>query len=278
MDKIEKFKETVIHHGEYNDRLYILKFPEEGDKSLVKEITRKALKNNYSKVIAKVPKSKLLLFLSTGYKLETTIPRYYNGVEDCCFVSRFLKMERAVFDPEPLEKFEQVLHDYKYTDQKTTQGGFVIRELQEEDAKEMTEVYKVVFATYPFPIFDENYLIETMRSHIYYVGAFHKNKLIGIASSEMDKASQSAEMTDFAMLPEARGHGLSKVLLHTMEQNMKEQNMKTLYTIARLNSIPMNKTFLSAGYNYAGTLINNTNIAGGIESMNVLYKFLSYEG
>lgn len=278
MDKIEKFKETVIHHGEYNDRLYILKFPEEGDKSLVKEITRKALKNNYSKVIAKVPKSKLLLFLSTGYKLETTIPRYYNGVEDCCFVSRFLKMERAVFDPEPLEKFEQVLHDYKYTDQKTTQGGFVIRELQEEDAKEMSEVYKVVFATYPFPIFDENYLIETMRSHIYYVGAFHKNKLIGIASSEMDKASQSAEMTDFAMLPEARGHGLSKVLLHTMEQKMKKQNMKTLYTIARLNSIPMNKTFLSAGYNYAGTLINNTNIAGGIESMNVLYKFLSYEG
>lgn len=278
MDKIEKYKETLIHHGDYNDRMYILKFPGEGDKDLVREITGKAISNNYSKVVAKVPKSKLTLFLTTGYKLETTIPRYYKGKEDCCFVSRFLTTERAVFDPEPLEKFEQVLSEYKYTDQKTTQGGTLIRELTEEDAPLMAEVYKQVFETYPFPIFNTDYLIETMRSHVLYVGAFQKNKLIGIASSEMDVQNQNAEMTDFAMLPESRGLGLSKVLLGTMEQNMKDRNMKTLYTMARLNSIPMNKTFLSAGYNYAGTLINNTNIAGGIESLNILYKFLSYEG
>jgi len=55
---------------------------------------------------------------------------------------------------------------------------------------------------------------------------------------------------------------------------MRKQGIKTLYTIARLDSIPMNKTFLKLNYCYSGTLINNTNIAGSIESMNIYYKYL----
>ncbi len=57
-----------------------------------------------------------------------------------------------------------------------------------------------------------------------------------------------------------------------MEIEMKNQGMKTLYTIARLNSIAMNLTFLRSNYKYSGTLIKNTNISGQIESMNVYYK------
>jgi len=55
---------------------------------------------------------------------------------------------------------------------------------------------------------------------------------------------------------------------------MKSLGIKVVYTIARLNSIPMNKTFLRLNYQYSGTLINNTNIAGKIESMNILYKHI----
>jgi hypothetical protein len=34
----------------------------------------------------------------------------------------------------------------------------------------------------------------------------------------------------------------------------------------------MNITFARAGYRYAGTLVNNTQICGQLESMNVWYK------
>lgn len=37
----------------------------------------------------------------------------------------------------------------------------------------------------------------------------------------------------------------------------------------------MNVTFSKLNYNYGGTLINNTNISGDLESMNVWYKILS---
>jgi len=34
----------------------------------------------------------------------------------------------------------------------------------------------------------------------------------------------------------------------------------------------MNITFAKAGYRYAGTLVNNTDISGTIESMNVWWR------
>jgi len=79
-------------------------------------------------------------------------------------------------------------------------------------------------------------------------------------------------MTDFATLPDFRGRGLSTGILRAMEQEMKKEGILTLYTIARLNSPAINRTFLRLDYTYAGTLIRNTNIAGKIESMNVYYK------
>ena len=81
-------------------------------------------------------------------------------------------------------------------------------------------------------------------------------------------------MTDFATLPDYRGNNLSVILLDKMENVIRKQGITTLYTIARLNSIAMNKTFLKLSYKYAGTLINNTNISGKIESMNVYYKHI----
>ena len=85
---------------------------------------------------------------------------------------------------------------------------------------------------------------------------------------------KNAEMTDFATLPDYRGNNLSLNLLREMEAEMRLRKMKTLYTIARSHSAGMNITFSKLDYSYSGTLINNTDIAGKIESMNIWYKNL----
>ncbi|HYQ58419.1 MAG TPA: GNAT family N-acetyltransferase, partial [Draconibacterium sp.] len=95
-----------------------------------------------------------------------------------------------------------------------------------------------------------------------------------LASAEVDEKGKNAEMTDFATLPQYRGKNFSVLLLAEIEKAMKKQDFSTLYTIARLNSIGMNKTFLKMNYCYSGTLIKNTHIAGKLESMNVLYKHI----
>lgn len=160
-------------------------------------------------------------------------------------------------------------------DAATIKEGPGVDILGEEEADEISEIYKRVFKSYPFPIHDPNYIRKTMREHIRYFGIRANGNLIALSSAEMDVNAANAEMTDFATLPEARGKRTAYYLLRAMEAEMRQTGLKTLYTIARLNSLPMNKTFLKHGYIYSGTLINNTNIDGSIESMNVLYKHIN---
>lgn len=274
MDKIEMYNNALIQHGSYNNRLYVMKFPETGDRSLVKKLSLKAAQNGYAKIVAKVPKKRLTLFLTSGFKVETTIPKFYNGQEDCCFMSKFLDTERATFNPEPLNKFKEAYQEYQYKYEPLNVEGVEVKALGPDNAEEIASIYRSVFETYPFPVFEQDYILQTMQNDVLYFGAYVKGRLQCVSSSELDVKAQNAEMTDFAALHEARGKGLSKILLAEMEHQMKERNIKTLYTIARLNSLPMNKTFMGAGYSYAGTLINNTNISGSIESMNIWYKFI----
>jgi putative beta-lysine N-acetyltransferase len=81
-------------------------------------------------------------------------------------------------------------------------------------------------------------------------------------------------MTDFATLSGYRRQGLAGCLLKAMDAEMIQQGLKTAYSIARSLSAAMNITFVKNGYRYGGTLGNNTNIAGRIESMNIWYKHL----
>lgn len=272
MDKVESIENVLIHHGKFNDRLYILKFPQNGNHELVNLITNMAIKKGYSKIVGKIPEKVLPFFLSDGYNVESSIPNFYKGVGDCFFVSKFINHNRATYNPHSLNEFKAILKTHPLKVDDDCKHNYIIRALTKSDVAEMLVVFKEVFATYPFPIHNVDYILHTIESNVVYFGVFIDKKLCGISSAEMDLENNNVEMTDFAVVESARGHGLSKLLLKHMEKEMKKRKIKTLYTIARLESIPMNKTFLSAGYNYAGTLINNTNISGGIESMNILYK------
>jgi putative beta-lysine N-acetyltransferase len=154
---------------------------------------------------------------------------------------------------------------------------FTCRRTRPEEAEEMAELYRHVFATYPFPIHDPSYLVETMESHVHYYGIWEEDELVALASAEMDLKGLNAEMTDFATLPESRGKGLANYLLARMEEDILDLGVKTAYTIARAYSHGMNVTFAKNGYEFCGTLTNNTDISGGLESMNVWFKPLEAE-
>ena len=113
-----------------------------------------------------------------------------------------------------------------------------------------------------------------MLKNIVYFGIEINKKLVALSSAEVDHDSRTVEMTDFATLPEFTGNSFASHLLERMEQDMKTRAIRTAYTIARAISTGMNITFARAGYTYTGRLINNTNIAGNIESMNVWHKIL----
>lgn len=263
---------SIIQHGKLNDRIYLMKLDEQDVDGIIDSLHTLASKNHYSKVFCKVPKHIAPLFLADGYVVEAYIPNFYKGSDDVFFVSKFLNPERLInLEKKQLRDLSKLLASLPRK-KKAHTSDYTTRRLLHSDIEQITAIYREVFKSYPFPIHDPEYIKETMNDQVIYFGAEQGGKLVALASSEMDLKGQNAEMTDFATLPNHAGNNLASLLLDAMEIEMKNRGIKTLYTIARLNSIPMNITFLRSNYQYSGTLIKNTNIAGEIESMNVLFK------
>jgi len=107
-----------------------------------------------------------------------------------------------------------------------------------------------------------------------FFAAWEDGRVIAASSMEDGGTVGTLEMTDFATLPSHRGNGLARKLLARMERAAALAGTRTAFTIARALSFGMNITFGRHGYTYAGTLINNTQIASSIESMNVWYRHL----
>lgn len=270
-------KGSIIQHGKHNDRIYLMKLSRLDTGMILEKLSKLAYENNYSKIFCKIPKNTAPLFFAEGYILEAYIPQFYNKQDDVFFVSKFLNPDRLLnIDKTQLSRLNQLLINTPQEKKnfKKIAPGYQVRRLGKSDVEQITDIYREVFASYPFPIHDPGYIIKTMDENFQYFGAEKEGKLAALASSEIDIEKKNAEMTDFATHLAHHGNNLSCKLLEALEKEMKKQGISTLFTIARLNSIPMNKTFLRFNYHYSGTLINNTNIAGKIESMNVYYKHI----
>ncbi len=271
-DKKEIIGKSVFYHGSHNDRVYISSLKAEDTTALLEKIDILTNKNLYSKVIAKVPQNIKEIFELHNYVEEAAIPSFINGVEDVFFMSKYV-------DPKRKTIFEEVNNEIKHilkiceesNDTAENNTKCEILRLDKEKLKDLAGLYKKVFISYPFPIFDIDYLEKTM-DYVYYYGIYQNGNLVSAASSEIDFENKNAEMTDFATDPKFRGKGYASLLLTKMECDMESNGIKTLYTIARAISPGMNIVFSKRNYNYAGTLPNNTNISGNIECMNIWYK------
>lgn len=275
-DKIEKIGKSVIQHGDMNKRIYIMKLDESDFPQILDTVDNLAKENEYTKIFAKVPAQFKERLANLGYVQEACIPNFYDGENDAVFMGKYFDETRKKEQhPDTVKRNLKIAEEKKDSPAKTEHNGYEFAKLTPDDVQEAAKVYELVFKRYPFPIFDPVYLNNTMKSHIDYFCVRHQGKIIALASAEKDEAHSNAEMTDFATLPEYRGKGLASELLKRMETEMKIQGIKTMYTIARAMSAGMNVTFAKAGYEYCGTLINNTHIYSGLESMNIWYKPVS---
>lgn len=275
LDTTEKMQGALIQHGHFSDRIYLMKIGEANAEKLAQALIDMAQKKSYSKIFSKLPKSKTQPFIENGFSLEAAVPKMYDGKEDAVFLGYYTEKQRQIEkDADKLQGIVDLALDKHSEGIKTEQldEGVVLRKCEESDVHQMAEIYGKVFPTYPFAIDEPDYLIETMRSHVAYFAIEDNGKMVSLASAEMDIENKNAEMTDFATLPESRGEGLAQYLLATMEEYISQLGILTAYTIARAVSPGMNITFAKLGYQYGGRLINNTNIGGQIESMNVWYK------
>lgn len=292
-DAITTVGDSIIQHGKFNDRIYLMKLSRQDFPDIIEELDRIALREGYSKIFAKIPVFAKDKFIDDDYIIEARIPKFYNGRENVYFMGKYF-VESRMFDSR-IEEINEVLdvamsYENEKKNEKKNENicknikfdlpyGFDYRICDKSHIYQIADVYKKVFNTYPFPIHDPEYIAKTMDENFIYFSIQKNGEIVALSSSEVDIDSQNVEMTDFATLPEYRWKGFALYLLHRMEDEMIKRDIKVAYTISRALSHGANIIFAKMGYKYSGTLYNNTNISidkttSGFESMNVWYRYL----
>lgn len=279
-DRVVAIGGSRIQHGKANDRIYLMHLEPGDTADLLPRLDALAMRHRYSKIFAKAPVSARPAFLLAGYREEARVPRFFAGKKDCAFLCKYFdparaKDSRATRRREVLEAALTRAAEPSRRPTRQLPASFSWDLASPADADELAGLYQSIFETYPFPIHDPSFIRQSMKDQTVYGCIRHRGAIAAVSSAEKVESEAAVEMTDFATLPAYRGRGLAQVLLRRMEDAMARQGVCTAYTIARAVSAPMNKTFAAMDYRYGGTLINNTQICGRLESMNVWYKSLS---
>jgi putative beta-lysine N-acetyltransferase len=265
---------STIQHGHFNNRVYVMRLAAEDIPDIIRYADDLARKEGYTKIFVKVPESSVETFASDGYVTEATVPFFYYGKESAVFMAKYLNpVRREVRDATATAN---VLSDaFSHMGERPVHhlpDGFSLMHAHAGDAADIAGLYQKVFSTYPFPIADPSFIRESMQNTTRYFIIRKSHLLAAVASCEIDTANRNIEVTDFATGPLFRGRGFASLLLGAIETELKKEGIGLAFTICRAVFGPINTVFASAGYQFGGQLLNNTNICGSIESMNVWYK------
>ncbi len=276
-DTLAEIGSSVLQHGPDSDRIYLMHYCRKDHQALLAWIEETQKAQGYSKHFLKVPASSAPAFLARGYQTEAVIPGFYRGSEDAHLLTRYFSPQRQELSPADRDSLTALFSPVPPADTAApapdVPEGLVLRPADPEDAPALAELYGRVFQSYPFPINDAAYIRKSMEEDVtYHILTDKKGETLAAASAEGEEENLNAEMTDFAVDPAWRGRKLAYCLLLSLEQDIRSRGYRTAYTIARLAEPGMNRTFQKAAYRFGGTLRNNTQIAGRLESMNVWFK------
>jgi putative beta-lysine N-acetyltransferase len=255
--------------SQLNQRVRVLDYEGPDLQALGHALVALAEEHRLSKVFIKAHEPDADGLEAAGFTREGTISGYFNGA-DCVVESRFLAEERATSSATDAERsaVEQLavspVPDRRYE----IPPDYSSAVAAPEDAQELARLYERVFESYPFPIFDPDYLRGVMATHVVFrLVRDERRQLVAAASAETAPALSNAEMTDFATLPSERGKHLACYLLQELERDLPARGIVNLYTLARSSIVGMNRVFHHLGYRFTGRLVKNCHIGGKFEDM-----------
>lgn len=214
------------------------------------------------------------IFLSGGCMLEGIYKGYFDGKDAYCMAMYFdLERRTSDFWMEEDRILKQVCNLPVNTDRRPLERT-AIRIASAHDAEPLAELYRQVFQTYPTPMDNAEYIVQTMLEGTIYYVVENDNVLISAASAEINKEYRNAELTDCATLPAFRNQGHMRLLIHALEKELERRDIACAYSLARALSFGMNAVFFQLGYRYYGRLTKNCDIYDKFEDVNLWVKML----
>jgi putative beta-lysine N-acetyltransferase len=254
-----------------NNRLKIEDYTCENYDAFVGFLETTAQRYNLYKIIIVAKQKDWEALFVRDFLLEALHPSFFKG-EPGFHLAKFTNIERQeskhrLIEKALLKKVQESPHTSR-----DLPSEYTIKTADPVSIPELSNLYTSVFSTYPSPMNDHTYLEKIMQKTSIFKIMLYQNKIISAASIDVDQRTSSAELTDCATIKDHSGKGLMSHLVKSLENEAKQLNLITLYSIARASSVGMNSVFSHNMYNYYGCLINNCHICGQLENMNIWSK------
>lgn len=255
---------------QYNQRIRVLEYSATDYQAMVLAIRWLAEANRFDKITVMATRDDWLEFLRFGYVLEAVVRHFHRG-DDAYVVSKFRSQERLTSHclMEEILLIERILAEQNPETPTPLGPGFQVRSARSQDVDQLVELYREIFETYPSPLLHRGYLEAVLQKDSLFAVCTQGDRIVAAASAELHPADLAAELTDCATRPEARGKGIMTHLLRWLEHELRERRYICAYTMARARSFGMNMVFHRMGYTFLGRLVNNCDIYGAYEDMNI---------
>lgn len=240
----------------------------------IKRLIHFVSKQHLGKIICNCDIECLDNFIKAGFQMEGKIDGYFKG-EDAFCMSYFIFKNRKSYNEHSKEDLilRQSLNKKDTFNYNDVNLNYHIRNASESDIKDMIKLFFRVFPTYSSEIFSEDYLRSTLNKKVLYkVAVDNDGRIIGTASADLDRENLNAEITNCVTHPHYRNKGILSNIIYSLELDLKNMGFITLYSLSRAIHPGINFVLSKHGYTFRGILVNNCNICGGFEDMNIWVK------
>ncbi|MBL8743286.1 MAG: putative beta-lysine N-acetyltransferase [Myxococcales bacterium] len=269
--------EAKIFLDQYSQRIRVISYRAQRFDQLILRLRWLAEANGFDKIICMATHGDWQTFLRFGYVLEAVV-KYFHSGEDAFVVSKFRSQER-LSSPNLMEEIlliERLMAAPAGSSRaRPLPPGHVLRAADRRDIPSLIRLYDEIFESYPSPLLHESYLQTVFEEDTLFAVCCVDEKIVAAASAELHHDDRAAELTDCATRPEARGLGLMTHILRHLEGELARREYVCAYTMARARSYGMNNVFWHLGYEFMGRLVNNCDIFGAYEDMNIWVRDLS---
>ncbi|MFT5430910.1 MAG: putative beta-lysine N-acetyltransferase [Myxococcota bacterium] len=207
-----------------------------------------------------------------GLHLEARIPGFYRGEEDCVVMGTAIASDRAELGQPVAVRHVKTLLGQPHMASKRTLPSTVRAAL--EDAGDIAELLGATFDAYPTPSHEADYVAEQIHDGIPFRMVRQHGELLACASADLVRTARTAELTDCATRPAARGRGLMQAILMDLMDDLREMDYPTAFTLARASVPGVNLAFERLGFGLRGTMTQSCRIGTGLEDMNVWSRIL----
>ena len=252
-------------------KLYHLpdQYPVEYTLTYLKKLGRK---KHCDKLIFYVNKEEEQYLQSLPLEKEGYIKGFFKG-EDAYIYSFFLTPTRKnSITLQQEKKVMDIVQKDSESRSVSLPTGYYMRRATTKDTKQMAALYDTVFETYPTPMNNPDYIKTMMHDDVYFTVVEKDGEIVSASSADVLSKFNAAEMTDCATLEEHRGKRLLSHQFTYLENLMKQKGIQTLFCYARSVSVGMNLINIRHEFTYGGCMVQNSNISGNLESMNIWFK------